>query len=349
MPPPGAHQTTRKPVVTSFPAGHPNTVTGWQDGSGIGSGLSSGPKKDDSLLRRKYHGTTNLVDLIQRFLRLSALVAMELGLEADDRGSVGAPQWNTNETQNPVSSPPKGKGRAVSTGSFEPLSQAPSPAQQHNNPSPSGAGSGSDNGEKMQMQYYALRPSSEWYALCASLLTRAVLEGYVCGGWKGLGALETLMRVGLGLRPDVLNVDSPSPSEDSNGENSTHHHHNRRYHHHHDNAYEEFDPDDFPTITESAKVLFPSLRQQATSLNSLGLMEQQVVKEPPEQEYEYDMEERLASVRPWFRQVNVWAFVLTLMLVLRRPTHMSRPFYPPRGYLLAVSHGANGACHAPVL
>ena len=306
VPPPGARQASRKPVVTSFPTGHPNTVTGWQDGSGIGSGLSSGPKKDDTLLRRKYHGTTNLVDLIQRFLKLSALVAMELGLEADEQGSVDTPQWNANDTQNPASSPPKGKGRAVSTSSFDPHSPTPSPGQQQNNSSPDGPGSGSDSGEKMQMQYYALRPSSEWYGLCAGLLTRAVLEGYVCGGWKGLPALETLMKVGLGLRPDVLSApaeDSPSSSEDSTSESSTqqhHHHHHRHHHHHHhhDNSYEEFDPDDFPTLTESAKVLFPSLRQRAASLDSLGLMEQQVVKEPPEQEYEYDMEERLASVRP---------------------------------------------------
>jgi len=317
VPPPGTHQAARKPVVTSFPAGHPNAVTGWQDGSGIGSGLSSGPKKDDTLLRRKYHGTTNLVDLVQRFLKLSALVAMELGLEADERGSVGAPQWNANDTQNPTSSPLKGKGRAVSTSSFDPRSPTPQSA-----PSPSGQGSGSDNGEKMQMQYYALRPSSEWYGLCAGLLTRAVLEGYVCGGWKGLGALETLMKVGLGLRPDVPNVpveDSPSPLGDSSSESSPqqhHRHHNRHHHHHHhhhnDSHYEEFDPDDFPTITESAKVLFPSLRQWTTSLNPMGVAEQQVMKEPPEQEYEYDMEERLASVRPWFCQVGAWAFVLTL-------------------------------------
>lgn len=296
MPPPGTRQAARKPVVTSFPAGHPNTVTGWRDGSGIGSGLSSGPKKDDTLLRRKYHGTTNLVDLIQRFLKLSALVAMELGLEAEERGSVGAPQWNANDTQNPTPPPLKGKGRAVSTSSFDPRSPTPSPAQQQSNPSPGGPESGSDNGEKLQMQYYALRPSSEWYGLCAGLLTRAVLEGYVCGGWKGLGALETLMKVGLGLRPDVLNVptgDSPSPSEDSNGgglAQQRHHHH----HHHHDNQYEEFDPDDFPTITESAKVLFPSLSQWATSLNPMGLAD--AVKEGPEQEYEYDMEERLSRV-----------------------------------------------------
>lgn len=316
MPPPGTRQASRKPVVTSFPAGHPNTVTGWQDGSGIGSGLSSGPKKDDTLLRRKYHGTTNIVDLIPRFLKLSALVAMELGLEADEQGSVGAPQWNVNDPQNQASSPQKDKGRAVSTNGFDPRSPTPTPSQQQNNPSPE---SSSDNGEKIQMQLYALRPSSEWYALCAGLLTRAVLEGYMCGGWKGLGALETLMKVGLGLRPDVLNIppeDSPSLSADGNGESSAqqyhHYHHYHHHHNHHDSSYEEFDPDDFPTITESAKVLFPSLRQRATSINSLGMVEQQVVKEAPEREYECDMEERLSTVRPRFLQVNMWAFVLTL-------------------------------------
>jgi hypothetical protein len=156
------------------------------------------------------------------------------------------------------------------------------------------------------MQLFALRPSAEWYGLCAGLLTRAVLEGYVCGGWKGLGALETLMKVGLGLRPDVLNIpteDSPSPLEEGDNEGSAqqYHHHQQLHsqHHHHDNPYEEFDPDDFPTIIESAKVLFPSLRQRATSINSLGVEQQQIAKEAPEQEYEYDMEERLTRVRVW--------------------------------------------------
>ena len=235
---------------------------------------------------------------------------MELGLEAEERGSVGAPQWNANDTQNQPSSPFKGKGRAVSTSSFDPRSPTPSPAQQQIN------SSSSDSGEKIQMQLYALRPSSEWYGLCAGLLTRAVLEGYVCGGWKGLGALETLMKVGLGLRPDVLNVpteDSPSPSVDDSGESSTQQYH---HHHNHDSPYEEFDPDDFPTIAESAKVLFPSLRQRATSINSLGMVEQQVVKEPPEQEYEYDMEERLSRVRLWFFQVNIWVLIEFYHLVL---------------------------------
>ncbi|KAF9777349.1 hypothetical protein BJ322DRAFT_1115088 [Thelephora terrestris] len=276
--PPRGGQASRRPVVTSFPAGHPNTVTGWQDGSGIGSGLSSGPKKDDTLLRRRYHGSTNLVELIRRFLNLSALVAMELGLEADEKGSVGAPQWNSSETQNQPSSPPKGKGRAMSTSSFDP--RTPSPAQQQNNSSPGGPESVSGDGEKIHMQLYALRPSADGMVFAPVWLTRAVLEGYVCGGWKGLGALETLMKVGLGLRPDVLNIpteDSPSPLEEGDNEGSAqqYHHHQQLHsqHHHHDNPYEEFDPDDFPTIIESCE-----------TANREG---------GSEQEYEYDMEERL--------------------------------------------------------
>ena len=74
-------------------------VTGWQDGSGVGSGLAhSGP--NGSILRRKSNwfqtnaedasyagsgaGITRLSELMPRFLRLSALVAMELGQELGD-------------------------------------------------------------------------------------------------------------------------------------------------------------------------------------------------------------------------------------------------------------------------
>ena len=361
VPPPGTRQASQRQVVTSFPAGNPNTVTGWQDGSGIGSGLSSGPKKDDTLLRRKYYGSTNLVDLLLRFLKLSALVAMELGLEADDQGSVGAPQWNATDMQNQGSPPPKGKGRAVSNSNFDHRSPTASPDQQQINPPLSRPESVSSNGEKIQMQSFALRPSPEWYGLCAGLLTRAVLEGYVCGGWKGLGALETLMKVGLGLRPDVLNLpteDTPSPLVEGDGEGSAqqyhqhqhqHQHHPNNYHHH-ENPYEEFDPDDFPTIAESAKVLFPSLRQRATSINSLGLMEQQVVKEAPEQEYEYDMEERLSRVRAWFHRLDGLCVCIDFRCpVLRCPAHMSGSFDPSRGYILAISYRTFGACYAQVL
>lgn len=258
---------------------------------------------------------------------------MELGLEADEKGSVGAPQWNASDTQARTPSPPKGnKSRAVSTSNFDPRSPTPSSVQQQSDPSPGGSESVSGDSEKIQMQLCALRPSSEWYGLCAGLLTRAVLEGYVCSGWRGLGALETLMKVGLGLRPDVLNIpteDTPSPLVEGNGESSAHqyyNHHNsdHNHHHHQDSTYEEFDPDDFPTITESAKVLFPSLRQRATSINSLGLIEQQeIMKEAPEQEYEYDMEERLSRVSVCSISWITWVFVLTVIAQFYDVQHTS--------------------------
>ncbi|KAF9804647.1 hypothetical protein IEO21_09315 [Rhodonia placenta] len=71
-------------------------VTGWQDGSGIGSGLAR-PGPQGTVLRRPSDAqvpsrldgspqmcSTKLSELIVRFMRLSALVAMELGREATE-------------------------------------------------------------------------------------------------------------------------------------------------------------------------------------------------------------------------------------------------------------------------
>lgn len=74
-------------------------ITGWKDASGIGSGLAR-PDVEGSVLRRRSWstmilpcsddlsgtgaGNTKLSELIPRFLRLSALVAIELGSEARD-------------------------------------------------------------------------------------------------------------------------------------------------------------------------------------------------------------------------------------------------------------------------
>ncbi|EED81313.1 predicted protein [Postia placenta Mad-698-R] len=71
-------------------------VTGWQDGSGIGSGLArSGPqgtvlrRPPDAQVPSRLDGSpqmcsTKLSELIVRFMRLSALVAMDLGREATE-------------------------------------------------------------------------------------------------------------------------------------------------------------------------------------------------------------------------------------------------------------------------
>jgi hypothetical protein len=84
-------------VASKGSAGNGGGITGWQDGSGIGSGLAR-PDVDGSVLRRRSWsalalpeasnrttgtgaGNTKLSELIPRFLRLSALVAIELGSE----------------------------------------------------------------------------------------------------------------------------------------------------------------------------------------------------------------------------------------------------------------------------
>ena len=82
-------------------------------------------------------------------------------------------------------------------------------------------------------------PTREWYALLASLLTRAVLEGYLLKGWKGAFAAETLLSLGLsdGFRREKLSEEEMS------------------------NVFElpmvnELDPDGLPSVLEAGRILF---------------------------------------------------------------------------------------------
>ncbi|KAF8517690.1 hypothetical protein BU17DRAFT_49530 [Hysterangium stoloniferum] len=132
-----------------------------------------------------------LIDLLPRFLRLSALVAMELGREA--RGE----EPEANEGKEDAQTDPH-----LST------------------PSNSGAAKASP---------HAL-PTRAWFALLCGLITRGVLEGYVARGWKGSEYVEVLMGIGLGIkgvgtRPDGAgfgNGNAPPPEiptiEDSKNE-----------------------------------------------------------------------------------------------------------------------------------
>ncbi|ETW83342.1 hypothetical protein HETIRDRAFT_474499, partial [Heterobasidion irregulare TC 32-1] len=140
-------------------------LTGFKDGSGVGSGLAR-PGPRGSVLRRQEGkttgtGNTRLSELIARFVRLSALVSLELGREA---------------------------GVGVSSG----YDDASDEAQGH--------GQGREAGSAAKGAYArALRPAREWYMLLAGLLTRAVLEGYLSAGWRQLAPVQVLMGVGLGL------------------------------------------------------------------------------------------------------------------------------------------------------
>jgi hypothetical protein len=235
-------------------------VTGWQDGGGIGSGLAE-PGVHGNLLRRELGESTNMVELLTRFLRLSALVAIELGNEAvDDRSSVDANSSHFGDQQPQTPSLFKGKARATSG------SVPSSPTSQRFPRDPS------RQMEKDRLQPYTLRPSREWYTLCAGLITRAVLEGYMTHEWTDVCALETLMKIGTGLSPSVISANVEGVEQEAV-----------------EYAFAEFDPDDLPSLLESVKILFPSLRYN-------GYSQEVIPKEAEEAEYELEMEERLARV-----------------------------------------------------
>ena len=231
-------------------------LTGWQDGSGIGSGLLlPGPK--GSALRRKVpefdsrfeagratmgSGSTKLSTLIPRFLRLSALAAAELGREA--RGE--------DEESDEEEHTPQG-------------SRTPTPSP--NRPTSTFGFSQGLTSEQIRMYRYAFHPSTEWYLLLAGLLTRAVLEGYLTGGWLGIQSVQCLLQVGLGVNEGTSSRRAEDLWDD-------------------DEEFAHFQPDELPSLADAVKILFPSLRSSVV----------QQSKGRAEEEYEREMLERLRKV-----------------------------------------------------
>ncbi|KAF9001530.1 hypothetical protein BDQ17DRAFT_1426489 [Cyathus striatus] len=177
----------------------------------------------------KGNGNTKLSRLIPRFVRLSALVAAELGREMGGEGS---------------------ESSGSEAGGFEMLPE-------------SGDESVRDAVRAAGNKFFdaALRPTREWYMLLAGLLTRAVLEGYLTAGWRGSKPMECLLTFGLGIGDAAA---SPSTMEAAKGEEE----------------WEEYEPDELPSLLEAVRILFPSLRRGAR-------------REGPEEEYECEMVERL--------------------------------------------------------
>ena len=225
----GASETWR----TMMPAGRSGGggITGWQDGSGIGSGLLLPGVRGSALRRTRdldtangaHAGNTKLSKLIPRFIRLSALVAAELGREA--RGEEEEVGDNGRDKLRESSGGPV----AASWNMGAP----PSPMTPR---------------IQLQSRMYenALRPSLEWYMLLAGLLTRAVLEGYLTAGWSGLQAIQCLLLVGLGLNSNTGNL----PVEEEEEEEA---------------EFADMDPDELPNLVDAVKVLFPALRDGGLS------------------------------------------------------------------------------------
>ncbi|KAJ7471454.1 hypothetical protein B0H11DRAFT_1867624 [Mycena galericulata] len=253
-------------------------ITGWQDGSGIGSGLSR-PARTGTVLRRRMKGdgdveggdeaactgagNTKLSELIARFLRLSAMVAAEMGREA--RGEEEEPASPVEDKEEgegdgeESSTSPASTERGGWEGAPPDLELLPPPATPVSVPA-----SGANPYENQTPMYgSALRPSREWYLLLAGLLTRAVLEGYLTAGWRGPDAVDCLLKVGLGMRTESMGAGAP-PKETLAEE------------------FAEFDPDELPSLLDAARMLFPALRDGR--LTNKGLAEE---------EFEMEMETRL--------------------------------------------------------
>ncbi|KAH9831635.1 uncharacterized protein C8Q71DRAFT_781736 [Rhodofomes roseus] len=267
-------------------------VTGWLDGSGIGSGLAR-PGPQGTVLRRptdareavyatnNEDGTpqmfnTKLAELIVRFMRLSALVAVELGREAtEDRASVDGGD-NRRDEEGGQGAGPSAAGSSNHTGR-PPSSPQTSPRTLTQR-----------NLAEAGLYYYALRPSREWYYLFAGLLTRTVFEGYMTAGWRSTEPLELLLGVGLGtgLEPGDRSQGA-ARSRDATTNGANHGDPNEEEEEEEEDEFRRLDPDDLPDLDEAARVLFPSLRDPVTGASGA------LRREGAELEYEIEMRERL--------------------------------------------------------
>jgi hypothetical protein len=237
-------------------------ISGWLDGAGVGSGLA---QTVESVLRRNVRASTEgaaLAGMLPRFLRLSALIATELGSEEEMGITERERDWVVETDDERVE---KEQGQA---GIVYPEST------RTNVSGTSGSNAGSSRG---RVSPYVLRPTREWYLLLAGLLTRAALEGYMINGWRGTEPLECLLMVGLGFGDvDGDHEEKNDPSKGGAGQAKS--------------DYSEFDPDETPTLPNAIRILFPSLRQRKDLPNR--------EKDGYEAEFQLEMEERLQKVCP---------------------------------------------------
>lgn len=270
--------------ISSLNAQSPIKTSKSRTTSSIGAGLSSsGPPLRRAPFSGKYGGRdARMTDLIPRFLRLSALVAVELGREArheEDRADAVARM---------------AIGRRESIGGTR--SRAGSTAEPP--ASSSGASNFSydsdDEGPGRRGKVIA-RPTKAWYRLLADLLTRAALQGYLVKGWKGTDAIEVLLGLGIGGPPVPLS-DMPNKmprygervamhtaadddDDDSNGESLDT-----------DDDDKEYEPDDMPDLNEVWHILFGVKSKDSGGAN-VGTSREAF------DDYEKLMGERISEVR----------------------------------------------------
>ena len=174
-------------------------VESWKTGAGIGSGLAEPGVLGTVLRRRVVHPIDvqeqshvlksprnigwctvgcRLSDLIPRFLRFSAFVAIKMGRKH------GLCVKNANNSDHRAMTSMDNSRMLV------PKDCQDSNARQSRE---------NQNADDFSRAYF---PTKEWYAILSGLLTRAVLEGYLSRGWKGYQGMECLLRVGQ--RPSTI-------------------------------------------------------------------------------------------------------------------------------------------------
>ena len=288
----------------------------WKTGPGIGAGLAK-PGVEGTVLRRRtisHHTTSHptakdagpcssggkLVDLIPRFIRLSALVAVELGREAKDKEEDAIKSGDSSKQSNPRSDV-SSAGRD-SEDEDEPVTGSSAGGQTPRNSALKRATLTSP-----YLLSLSFRPTKDWYAMLAGLLTRAVVEGYLSRGWKGPQGMECLLGVGLGLGPNLSKGGfssqriKPGETTDKGGPDVDG-----------EDEFAHLDPDDCPSLADAAKILFPTLCKQV----SYSWQRREKTADGPEAVYEVEMLERTAEVcysalinRPSF-SLSVYIFIV---------------------------------------
>lgn len=206
-------------------------------------------------------GGASMTEVLPRFLRLSALVAIELGKEggADEEVEGKKEGQDTEEDELdaddvPLPATPRAQAAAAATttSSATPRAKAKSKA----------------DGKRAVTAV----PTMQWYTLLASLLTRAALQGYLYHSWRGTDPVEILLGVGVGARKAASQPVDDDDEEESGSEKER----------------EEFLPDEWPELKEAWKVLFES--------GTLLAREDRTSPKPAYTEYERMMTDRISEV-----------------------------------------------------
>ncbi|KAL1674852.1 hypothetical protein EV122DRAFT_219717 [Schizophyllum commune] len=275
----GAGSTGKRSVVRrgDGPSKKATTTTSTTEPGGhrpSSRGSAEREREEDEARRRAATATTSLASLIPRFLRLSALVAKELGREAKEGKDV--------EVEH-------GPGHTPGENDTEGAGEDGAPRESGPGQAAVSSGASAASSTSSTAPYI---PTAHWYLLLAGLLTRAALEGYLSTGWTGRAGVRVLLGLGVGgpgsvpagrthrrrprrrssgaksTSPEVVpprhSLRSPAPSaaaaEQANGsvvsqselESSDEE----------DDEFAPYDPDELPSLEEAVRLLFPTLARR---------------------------------------------------------------------------------------